>query len=106
MIARALATVVALLFAIAAFCGLGEGSAGPLNPFGLLFLLIAALIWDEWRIITGNFSPPILEGMWRSLVGASNHDDYFRAGDDHYRRDGPQHYRETENHDSRDRRRP
>ncbi len=86
MIARILATVTALLFAIGAFCGLGLGHAGPLNPFGLLFLFIAALMWDEWGII------------------AEDNKDYLRAYDDHYRRDGQQYYRETENLDLRNRR--
>lgn len=92
MFARVFATIVALLFAIAAFLGYGEGSAGPLNPFGLLFLLIAALLWDEWIVITGVFSPGLFDG----LAGGSG--DHYRAEDDHYRRDGQQHYNETEDH--------
>lgn len=92
MLARVFATVVALLFAIAAFLGYGEGSAGPLNPFGLLFLLIAALMWDEWIVITGVFSPGLFDG----LVGGGG--KYYRASDDHYRRDGSQNYQEPEDH--------
>jgi hypothetical protein len=98
MITKILATVIVLLFAAAAFCGLGPGSAGPLNPFGLLFLFIAALMWDEWIIIVGSFSPSLFDGM----VGGSG--DHYRASDDHYRRDGQQHYRESESLDRRDQR--
>lgn len=90
MIARILVSGVALLFAGAAFCGWGEGSAGPLNPFGLLFLLIAALIWDEWIIIKGGFSPALFDGM------TGDQGDHYRANDDHYRRDGQQQYRESD----------
>ena len=92
MLARVFATAAALLFAIGAFCGLGEGSAGPLNPFGLLFLLVAALIWDEWIIITGVFSPGLFDG----LTGGSG--DHYRGTDDHYRRDGGQLYHEPDQH--------
>ena len=92
MFARVFATAIALLFAIGAFCGWGEGSAGPLNPFGLLFLLVAALIWDEWRIITGVFSPGLFDG----LTGGQG--DHYRGTDDHYRRDGQQHYKEPGEH--------
>jgi hypothetical protein len=100
MIARIAATIIVLLFATGAFCGIGPESAGPLNPFGLLFLFIAALIWDEWIIIIGNFSPSLFDGM----VGGSG--DHYRASDDHYRRDGQQHYHETEEHQRRGGRRP
>ncbi|MGH7039128.1 MAG: hypothetical protein ACREE4_05625 [Stellaceae bacterium] len=92
MLARVFATVVALLFAITAFLGYGEGSAGPLNPFGLLFLGIAAFLWDEWIIITGEFSPGLFDG----LLGRGK--DHYRAKDDHYRSDGSQHYQEPEDH--------
>ena len=88
MIPRVLATVVTLLFAAGAFCGLGPGNAGPLNPFGILLLLIAFLIWRFWGIITGNFSPGLFDGM----IGGKG--DHYRGTDDHYRQDGQQFYRE------------
>jgi hypothetical protein len=100
MRARVFATAAALLFAIGAFCGLGEDSAGLLNPFGFLFLFIAFLIWRFWEIITGSFSPSLFDGM----VGGNG--DHYRGTDDHYRRDGQQLYRETEKPDRRDGRRP
>lgn len=90
MVARVFATVAALLFAIGAFFGFGEGSAGLLNPFGLLFLLIAFLVWRYWGIIVGTFSPGLFDGM------TGGEGDHYRGADDHYRRDGQRLYREPE----------
>ncbi len=68
MRARILATAVAVVFAIGAFCGAGPAAAGLFNPFGFLFLLIAFLMWRYWFIIVGDFSPPSLDGMTRRFV--------------------------------------
>jgi fatty acid desaturase len=100
MIARVLATAGVLFFAIGAFCGIGEGNAGPLNLFGWLLLVIAFLIWRYWGIIIGHFSPGLLDGM----MGGNG--DHYRGIDDHYRRDRQQHYRETEERQRRGERRP
>jgi hypothetical protein len=72
-------TVLALLFAILAFCGLGPtGGAGPLNPFGLAFLLIAFVIWGAWGIITGDFSPATMDGIARPFVDPGSRDEHYR----------------------------
>ena len=69
MIARIFATIVALLFAILAFCGFGPmPSVWGRVSFGLGFLLIALLIWRSWRFIVGDFSPPIMDAFARRHV--------------------------------------
>lgn len=68
MFARIFWSGLALAFSIAAFCGLGPPDDGPL--FGLLFLLIAAVIWRGWRTITGNSGKPALEGFAAGLIDA------------------------------------
>jgi hypothetical protein len=74
MSAKALATAAALLFAVGAFCGIGEGEAGPFNLFGFLFLFIAFLVWRYWDLITGRFSPALFDGM------AGGNGDPYRGG--------------------------
>jgi hypothetical protein len=71
MVARICWTVAALVFAIAAFCGFGPGSAGLVNPFGFLFLIIALVIWRAWGVIVGDFSPPAFDGLTGNHVEAS-----------------------------------
>ncbi len=90
MIRRLLVTVVLLLFAVGGFCGVGPGEIGPFNPFGLLFLGLAGLVWYKWTIITGAFIPALFDGM------CAPNNDTSRAVDDHYRRDGQRYYREAE----------
>jgi hypothetical protein len=88
MIRRAFATAFLVLFGILAFLGVVDPEAVVRIPFGLLFLLLAVLVWRKWEIITGNFSPGLFDGM--TAHGA----DHYRSADDHYRRDGQSNYRE------------
>ena len=55
MIIRAIATVVALALGIYAFWGDAMGAGHVLNPFGILFLLLAGLIWFAWGPIREGF---------------------------------------------------
>jgi hypothetical protein len=55
MITRAIATVVALALGIYAFWGDAMGAGHVLNPFGILFLLLAGLIWFAWGPIREGF---------------------------------------------------
>ena len=55
MIIRAIATVVALALGIYAFWGDAMGAGDVLNPFGILFLLLAGLIWFAWGPIREGF---------------------------------------------------
>jgi hypothetical protein len=56
MAARIGVTIVALLLAAIAFLGGGPMPAGLLNPFGILFLFLAVLIWFAWETILGGFA--------------------------------------------------
>jgi hypothetical protein len=71
-------TAFALVFALLAFCGLGPGTAGPFNPFGLAFLFIAVLVWRAWAIITGDFSPAAMDGITRQYVDPESRDEHYR----------------------------
>jgi hypothetical protein len=72
-------TLFALVFALLAFCGFGPtGDAGPLNPFGLAFLFIAFVVWRAWGIITGGFSPALMDGAARPLVDPASRDEHYR----------------------------
>lgn len=53
MILRLVTTIFFLLFAIGAFCGAGPTRVSP-NPFGLLFLGLAALVWFAWKPISAG----------------------------------------------------
>jgi hypothetical protein len=72
-------TMLALCFAIMAFCGFGPmGGAGPLNPFGLAFLFIAIVIWRAWGVITGGYSPAAMDGIARPFVDPGSRDQHYR----------------------------
>ena len=55
MIARVLTTFVAVALGIYAFWGDAMGQGRVLNPFGILFLLLAALTWFGWGPICEGF---------------------------------------------------
>ena len=55
MITRVLVTFVAAALGIYAFWGDAMGQGHVLNPFGILFLLLAALIWFRWGPIREGF---------------------------------------------------
>jgi hypothetical protein len=55
MITRVLATFVVVALGIYAFRGDAMGQGHVLNPFGILFLLLAALIWFGWGPICEGF---------------------------------------------------
>jgi hypothetical protein len=56
MLARVGVTTAALLLALVAFLGGGPADAGPLNPFGLLFLFLAVLAWFAWDAVIGGYT--------------------------------------------------
>ena len=94
MIRRLIVTAAILLLAIGGFSGFADGNPGILNPLGLMFLFVAVLVWRKWAIITGSFSPALLDGQFGGMVGSGGGNEFFRGVDDHYRRDGQHHYRE------------
>src|SRR5215471_6161602 len=55
MITRVLTTFVVVALGIYAFWGDAMGQGHVLNPFGILFLLLAALIWFGWEPICEGF---------------------------------------------------
>lgn len=61
----------ALVLAIGGFLGFGPTPASPFNPFGLLFLGLAALIWLEWEPFKGGLEsrPGLFDGITRNFVG-------------------------------------
>ena len=55
MIIRVIVTIAALALGIYAFWGDAMGQGHVLNPFGILFLLLAGLIWFGWESIRDGF---------------------------------------------------
>ena len=81
MFARTLATGVVLALAAGAFFGAGPMSAGPLNPFGLLLLFVAFLVWRYWRAARGDYSPALFDGFTRPIVAPGSIDEHYRGTD-------------------------
>jgi len=86
MIIRVIATVVVVALGIYAFWGDAMGAGHILNPFGILFLLLAGLIWFAWEPIRESFKSakesemPILR-MGSTILkgmGGLKHDDRAR----------------------------
>jgi hypothetical protein len=65
MLVRVFATLTALIFAIGAFCGASPTQLQP-NPFGILFLFVAAFIWFKWRRFKAGFDRPVMDDIARS----------------------------------------
>ncbi len=55
MVARILLTIATLLLAAGGFFGAAPEPAGPLNPFGILFLFISGVIWLAWDLVREAF---------------------------------------------------
>jgi hypothetical protein len=64
MPARLISTLIALIFAIGAFCGAGPTTVSP-SPFGFLFVGIAVLVWFAWKPMTAGFDRP---GIWDAIT--------------------------------------
>jgi hypothetical protein len=56
MIARILVTAILLLLAIGGFFGAAPTAASVLNPFGLLFLILAGVAWFAWDTVREGFA--------------------------------------------------
>ena len=56
VLARVGVTLAALLLALIAFLGGGPVEAGLLNPFGILFVILAALAWFAWDAVIGGYT--------------------------------------------------
>jgi hypothetical protein len=55
MIARLIAVAIVLLLALYAFVGDALGAGQVANPFGIMFLALAVLVWYGWRPIHDGF---------------------------------------------------
>jgi hypothetical protein len=51
MVARIFFTGVFLLLAIGGFLGAAPAPEGPLDPFGIVFLALAGVVWLGWEMI-------------------------------------------------------
>jgi hypothetical protein len=56
MVTKISVIVAALLLALIAFAGGGPAAGGLLDPFGLLFLLVAILLWFGWEVVQEGYS--------------------------------------------------
>jgi len=75
MIGRLITTLLLLFLAFYAFWGNALG-AGRINPFGFLFLLLAAIVWWNWetikeafRVVRGESDMPIIRLSARVIDG-------------------------------------
>ena len=57
MIGKRIATTILLLLALNAFWGNALGAGYLINPFGILFLFLAAVTWFKWEAVRGAFRP-------------------------------------------------
>ena len=55
MIGKLIATTILLLLAFYAFWGDALGTGYLINPFGIIFLLLAAVTWFKWEAIREGF---------------------------------------------------
>jgi hypothetical protein len=55
MIGKRIATTILLLLALNAFWGNALGAGYLINPFGILFLFLAAVTWFKWEAIREGF---------------------------------------------------
>ena len=56
MIPKILTTLILLLLGVNAFWSDALGAGNVFNPFGLLFLLLAAFVWFAWGPISNGFN--------------------------------------------------
>jgi hypothetical protein len=63
---RLILVAAAIVLAIGGSLGFGPTPASPFNPFGLLFLGLAALIWLEWEPFKGGLQSRA--GIWDAFT--------------------------------------
>jgi hypothetical protein len=55
MAGRIISTTIMFLLAVYAFWGDALGVGRLFNPFGVLFLILTALVWFKWDLIRDSF---------------------------------------------------
>jgi hypothetical protein len=68
--------MILLLLAFYAFWGNALGAGRYFNPFGILFLFLAYLVWSKWKIVCEAFGSvkdesniPILRMGYKAMQG-------------------------------------
>ncbi|HZT87318.1 MAG TPA: hypothetical protein VFA12_05065 [Stellaceae bacterium] len=56
MAGRIVATALLILLAIGGFFGAGPTPASPLNPSGILFLVLSGVVWFAWELVSESFA--------------------------------------------------
>jgi hypothetical protein len=71
MALRLIIVTLALLFAVGGFLGAGPTPGSPFNPFGWLFIGLAALFWLAWEPIKGGLESRLglLDAFTRNVLG-------------------------------------
>jgi hypothetical protein len=57
MIGKLIATTILLLLAFYAFWGDALGTGYLINPFGIIFVLLAVVTWFKWEAVREAFRP-------------------------------------------------
>jgi hypothetical protein len=55
VITRIVATTIVLILAFGAFWSDAMGAGRILNPFGILFLVLAGIVWFKWDLVRDAF---------------------------------------------------
>ena len=73
MALRLIIVTLALLLAAGGFLGAGPTPGGPFNPFGWLFVGLAALVWLEWEPMKAGLEqrPGLFDALTRNIIGAT-----------------------------------
>jgi len=71
MVLRVIVVTTALLLAAGGFLGAGPTPAGPFNPFGWLFVGLAALVWLEWDSMKSGLDQRtgVMDAFTRNILG-------------------------------------
>jgi hypothetical protein len=71
MTLKLIIVTAALVLAGGGFTGAGPTPGDPFNPFGLLFLGLAALAWLAWEPIKGGLEsrPGLFDAITRNILG-------------------------------------
>ncbi|HTW54667.1 MAG TPA: hypothetical protein VME45_22450 [Stellaceae bacterium] len=71
MALRLIIVTLALLLAAGGFLGAGPTPGGPFNPFGWLFVGLAALVWLEWKPMQAGLDQRtgVMDAFTRNILG-------------------------------------